>query len=218
MPSSRRATRATVVSSFASSIECRKTLRIVPSKVLMLSMKTTSFAPRNSRKRPGVMNASSSRDSSWRSNSSFRCSAQGDRNSDRAMIATRNGAANSMIGRRSAVSDCPEVCQTIISLSRYQRESVSSTVRKIATASRMLSRASALKPSSARMPSGATAPPAACASRRNTRLVNRMAARIRKSPIAVAVSSRVSARRKIMTPGKVLTFSPSFADNARNAS
>jgi hypothetical protein len=53
-------------------------LRIVPSKVLMLSMKTTIFAPRNSRKRPGVMNASSSRDSSWRSNSSFRCSAQGD--------------------------------------------------------------------------------------------------------------------------------------------
>jgi hypothetical protein len=43
-----------------------------------------------------------------------------------------------MIGRSQAVSDCPELNQTIISLSRYQRESVSSTVTKIVTDSRML--------------------------------------------------------------------------------
>jgi hypothetical protein len=61
--------------------------------------------------------------------------ALGDRNSDSATIATRNGAENHRIGFRSAVSDCPEVIHTIISLSRYQRDSVSSTVRNSATAS-----------------------------------------------------------------------------------
>ena len=65
-----------------SSTECRKTLRIVPSTGLMLSTNTTMPARRNSRNRPGDRSEISSRDSSCRSNSSLRCSAHGDRNSD----------------------------------------------------------------------------------------------------------------------------------------
>jgi len=68
----------------------------------------------------------------------LRCSAHGERNSDSATIASTNGAAKSAIGRRHAVSDWPDVNQTIISLSRYQRERVSSTVRNSATDNRML--------------------------------------------------------------------------------
>src|SRR5436305_8842411 len=80
------------------------------------------------------------------------------------------------------------------------------------------------------MPSGATAPPAARASSRSMRLVNRMASRTRKTAMAVAVSSRIKLRRKIMTGGfpkeltppvgaamrrggGFLTFSADFADN-----
>ena len=107
-----------------------------PSTGLMLSMYTTRPARRNSRKSPGDRIVSSSRDSSCRSNSILRCSAQGDRNSDSRTIATRNGAANSRIGFRHAVSDWPDVNQTTISLSRYQRDSVRSTVRNSATDSR----------------------------------------------------------------------------------
>ena len=43
-----------------------------------------------------------------------------------------------MIGRSHAVSPCPELNHTIISLSRYQRVSVSSTVTNTVTESRML--------------------------------------------------------------------------------
>ena len=100
--------RATVVASLPSSTECRKTLRIVPSNVLMLSTKTTRLARRNSRKSPGVSSAISSRDSSWRSYSSLRCSAQGDRNSDNTRIATKKGAANHRIGRRQSARPMPE--------------------------------------------------------------------------------------------------------------
>ena len=130
--------RATVVASFPSSTEWRKTLRMVPSNVLMLSTKTTRLARRNSRKSPGVIRLISSRDSSWRSYSSLRCSAHGERKSDRTRIATKNGAPNQRIGRSHAVSPWPEVNQTIISLSRYQRDSVSSTVTKTVTESRIL--------------------------------------------------------------------------------
>ena len=77
--SSRYPERATVVTSFPSSIECRKTLWIVLSKLLTLSMNTTSRALRNSLNRPGASSATSSRDSSWRSYSRRRCSAQGDK-------------------------------------------------------------------------------------------------------------------------------------------
>ena len=53
-------------------------------------------------------------------------------------MAITNGAANSAIGFSSEASDWPDVNHTIISLSRYQRVTVSSTVRNSATASRML--------------------------------------------------------------------------------
>ena len=55
---------------------------MVPSSGLMLSTKTTRLARENSRNSPGVTDATSSRDSSWRSNSILRSSAHGDRNSD----------------------------------------------------------------------------------------------------------------------------------------
>ena len=72
--------------------------------------------------------AMSARASSWRWYSSLRGAAQGDRNSDKTRIAAKNGALNHRIGRRQAVSPTPEVNQTIISLSRYQRTRVSRTV------------------------------------------------------------------------------------------
>ncbi len=53
-------------------------------------------------------------------------------------MAIRNGVAKSRIGLSQAVSPWPEVNHTIISLSRYQRDSVSSTVTNSATDSRML--------------------------------------------------------------------------------
>src|SRR5438045_5064850 len=108
-------------------------LRIVPSKVLTLSTKTTRLARLNSRNSPGEISANSSRDSNCLSYSILRCSAHGDRNSESATIATKNGAANHRIGFKQAVGLWPEVSQTIISLSRYQRESVKSTVRKTVT-------------------------------------------------------------------------------------
>ena len=111
---------------------------MVPSSVLMLSTKTTRLARRNSRKSPGVSSAISSRDSSWRWYSSLRCSAHGDRNSDNTRIATKKGAANQRIGRRQSARPTPEENQTIISLSRYQRTSVSRTVMKTVTETRIL--------------------------------------------------------------------------------
>ena len=41
-----------------------------------------------------------------------------------------------MMGFRQAVSDCPDVNHTTISLSRYQRDNVSNTVRNSATDSK----------------------------------------------------------------------------------
>src|SRR4029078_2221098 len=56
------------------------------------------------------------------------------------------------------------------------------------------------------MPSGATVPPAARASSRSTRFVNRMAIRTRNNPMAVAVISRARLRRKIMTRAEFWLF------------
>jgi len=53
-------------------------------------------------------------------------------------MAIRNGVANSRMGLSQAVSPWPEVNQTIISLSRYHLDKVSSTVRNSATERRML--------------------------------------------------------------------------------
>ena len=50
----------------------------------------------------------------------------------------KNGAANQSTGRITLARPWPEVNQTIISLSRYQRDSVRSTVRNTVTDSKML--------------------------------------------------------------------------------
>ena len=102
--SSRWAVRATVVSSFLSPIECRNTLRMVPLNVSMLSTNTTRLARRNSLKSPGATTVTSSFCSSCCSYSILRRSAHGDRNSDSATITSRNGTANSRMGRSEAVN------------------------------------------------------------------------------------------------------------------
>ena len=195
--------RATVMASLPSSTDCRKTFRMVPSNVLMLSTKTTRLARRNSRKSPGEISVISSRDSSWRWYSSLRCSAQGDRNSDRTRIATKNGAPNHRIGRRQAVRPIaggePDD-HLAIAIPADEREQDRHVDRDRQKDVEIKQRVEAEQRHAARR-----APrrrPRRSASRRSTRLVKSIPSRTRNRPTAVTVISRTRLRRKIMTPGE----------------
>ena len=125
--------------SLPSSTECRKTLRIVPSKVLMLSTKTTRFGAAELAEEP----RREQRDLVARLELALVLELallgprrQEQRQHDDRERKTAPRTTGSAAG--TSASAWPEVNQTIISLSRYQRDSVSSTVRNTVTESRIL--------------------------------------------------------------------------------
>ena len=124
--------------------------------------------------------------------------AQGTSSCVNAPTTSITGIAKTSTGRIQAVNDCPALNQTVISESRYQRESVSRMAIKQASDSKIGKKLKMAKPSNGPTAAADTLPIVASLRRRTKNVVSRITSKATEMATAFWTNSRRMARAKIM--------------------